>query len=123
MTGAVLSILKLALLMAEAALPATSVQLSEVTCTLRPSPLVVLDCQSSVRLKAASQVALTPDRLSETENWLTTSVLYQPARLGSVVGPSLAMTGAVLSILICPKEAAAAALPALSTQMPVVEVA
>jgi hypothetical protein len=41
--GAVLSILKVALSSPVAVLPATSVQLSEVTVTCEPSPLVVLD--------------------------------------------------------------------------------
>lgn len=41
--GAVLSILKVALSLSAAVLPATSVQLSDVTLTAEPSPLVVLD--------------------------------------------------------------------------------
>ena len=100
MTGAVLSILKSALVTPVAVLPARSVQGSEVTVTAKPSPVVVLDW--ALPGKAEAQAALGPEMPASRLNSLVTSVLYQPLPFGRVVGPSSLMTGAVLSILIGP---------------------
>src|SRR6476659_9057637 len=120
MTGAVLSILKAALVLAAAVLPARSVQLLESTVTAVPSLAVVFDWTRSPLLagKAARQLLSRPESVSLALNWLTTSALYQPLTLGSVVGPASLMTGAVLSMLIPVAVAESLSLPAVSVQVP-----
>src|SRR5687768_15876281 len=64
MTGAVLSILKPALVTPLAVLPARSVHGSEVTVTATPSPMVVLDWASpgKARVQAASAPEIPASR-------------------------------------------------------------
>src|SRR5215211_1003828 len=66
----------------------------------------------------ARQALSSPDRPSAALKRLATSSLYQPLAFGLEVGPRLVTVGAVLSILIGPKLAAAAELPASSVQVP-----
>src|SRR5215203_4370494 len=98
----VLSTWKVALLTPVTVLPATSVQLSEVTFCVGPSPLVVLDWTLSppaLSGKLARQAALRPEpEESVALKVLVTSVLYQPAALGWAVGPRSLIEGALVSI-------------------------
>src|SRR5436309_1278122 len=117
-TGSVESILKAALSIAAALLPASSVQALELTLTAVPSPLVVFDCTRSEPLsgKAVRHAAFRPDKPSVALKRLTTSFLYQPAGFGLDVGPRSAITGSVESILKAALSIAAALLPASSVQ-------
>src|SRR6266852_2073043 len=104
MVGGVLSIL-IPLLVAEALLPALSLQVPVEDC---PAPSVL-------RVAAGSQVSM-PERLSVPLNVTVTFVLFQPAALGA--GEALAVTvGGVLSMLM-PVWVSEAVLPALSVQVP-----
>jgi hypothetical protein len=118
--GAVVSILKPCDWMAAATFPASSVQESELTFTASPSPLVVFDwIRSPLTFGYALRQALSsPESGSLALNLLTTEVLYQPAAFPGVIVPRSWIVGAVLSILIGPKLAPAAELPALSVHVP-----
>src|SRR6476661_5395643 len=97
--GAVLSILT-GSLVALVVLPALSETEAEAVC---PSPSVD-------RIESAGLSPARPERASSADQVCVTSVLYQPAALGPVVGAALRF-GGVLSTLI-PVTAVVAALPA-----------
>src|SRR5207244_2978466 len=114
MTGAVLSMLMPLTVAAAAGLPASSTH----------EPVLVLDwpAPSAERVPPTTVLSagLMPDKASAQLKLTTTSVLFQPLALASGRRLPL-MTGAVLSMLIGPKEAVLATLPALSMQDPVFE--
>src|SRR5689334_13933174 len=109
MTGADLSTLKDAVVTAIAVLPATSVQVLEVTVRAVPSPVVVLVWLLLGKFDA--HVASGPEMSAFRVKVLVTSWLYQPAPLARLVGPLSLMTGAVLSTLNGALVTAMAALP------------
>ena len=96
--GLVLSMLKSALSIPTAVLPARSVHELLVTWTATPSRRSsVLRVAGEAERRVAGR--MSPASGSETANVLVTSLLYQPL-VGLGVGPLSVITGAVLSMLM-----------------------
>src|SRR6266542_4412131 len=111
-TGAVLSMLIPSTVAGEAALPPLSTQSPLlVTDWPAPSPLTVAPATVSVPVPDCTEPLSA--QLKET----ATSLLFQPLALASGLRLPL-ITGTVLSMLMPPTVAGEAALPALSTQSP-----
>ena len=94
--------MKLALSIAAALLPAASLQLSELTWTVEPSPLVVFDWIELPKPssgKTVWQALSRPEVASLAWKRLVTSWLYQPAPFGLVVACRSVSDGATVSIL------------------------